>query len=368
VTVYFPHLPIMISDILGSILVIVFAYLMAKNFMALFKRAPHDALWVYLFWFGAALFIFGLSRSMGHIVKHILYFMGEERTWDLISPYSGAVNSIAMVAIAAITMFFRKVLVIIRNLEHHQHKLAETSRELVRLNEQMNRLVGERTRSEMALRLAHEVRNPTTVIGGLLRRLTKKDNIDQAKLRVSYLPMMLEQTRKLEEIVARFEDILSHQATSLVILDLNAIAKNCVEHLRDAASKKGIELLYSGVNAPLFFKGNKEILELSIRHLIENAIEVCGKGDRITVKALPAPDGVHLIVEDTGPGIPKALLEHIFDPMYDTDSSRVGFGLPFVKQVIEEHNGELTISSVEGKGTTISIEFPTYLPEKTTNK
>jgi len=200
----------MITDMLGSILVIVFAYLMAKNFMMLFKKSPHDALWVYLFWFAAALFIFGLSRSMSHIVKHALYFMGEEKMWDAISPYSGAVNSIAMVAISAITIFFRKILVIIRNMEHHQHKLAETSLELVRLNKQMNRLVGERTRSELALRLAHEVRNPTTVIGGLLKRLIKKDYIDQAKLRVSYLPMMLEQTRRLEEIVARFENVLNH--------------------------------------------------------------------------------------------------------------------------------------------------------------
>ncbi len=363
-TMNLPHFPIMLTDIVGSLLVIVFSYLMAKNFLKLFKRAPQDALWVYLFWFSSALFIFGLSRSMGHIVKHILYFLGDEEYWWKIAPYSGAVNSMAMVAMAAITMFFRKVLVIIRELEHHQHKLAATSKELVRLNEQMNRLVGERTRSEMALRLAHEVRNPTTIIGGLLRRLSKKNNIDQAKLRVSYLPKMLEQTRKLEEIVARFEDVLSHQITSLVLLDLNSIAKNCVESLLPSARKKGVNLHFTGVDAPLFFKGNKEILELSVRHLIENAIEVCKKGDSVLVSAQPAPDGVALFVEDTGPGISGERLEHILDPRYDDGGSqKIGFGLPFVKQIVEEHGGTLSIDSQEGRGTVVKIEFPTYLPE-----
>ena len=361
---FLPHFPILFIDILGSILLTVFSYLMAKNFLKLFKRAPQHAIWMYLFWFSTALFIFSLSRSTGHIVRHILCFLGNEDYWLRIAPYSGAVNSMAMIAMAAITFFFRKVLVIIRELEHQQHKLTEATMELVRLNEQMNRLVGERTRSQMALRLAHEVRNPTTVIGGLIRRLSRKDHIDPTKLRVTYLPKMLEQTRKLEDIVVRFEDVLSQEISNLAILDLNVIAKSCVDSLLPSARKKEVNLYFKGVKTPLFFKGNREILELSVRHLIENAIEFCKKGDSVKVIAQPAMDGVRLIIKDTGPGIPEDILRNIFSDGHRDDSVRkIGFGLPFIKKIIEEHGGTFSIESQEGRGTVVTIEFPTHLSE-----
>ncbi len=360
------HFPIMFVDVLGSFLVIIFSIFMVRNFAKNFKRSPSNAMAVYLFWFAASLFIFALSRSMGHILKHILFFTGRTHVWTTISPYSGAVNTIAIAFMAAVTMFFKRMLGIFRAMEHDQRKIAEASRELLRLNEQMNQLVGERTRSEMVLRLAHEIRNPITIIGGLLRRVEKGISDDE-KFKKSYIPKILEQAGRLEDIVRRFEEVLSKKTRSFVVLDLNELALRCIDQTKEMASKKEISLDFEGADQPLFFKGNREILELSIRHLIDNAIEACKRGDNIKVTASPSLDGVVLEVSDTGPGIPKEVLDHIFEPVFETRKGKIGLGLSFVKQVVEEHNGVLKVETIPGKGTTIVMEFPTYLREEPMN-
>jgi two-component system sensor histidine kinase ResE len=85
----------------------------------------------------------------------------------------------------------------------------------------------------------------------------------------------------------------------------------------------------------------------------------------VTLRLFRERDVVQVTVSDTGPGIPKDDLPHIFDRFYRAEKSRTrtkttgfGLGLSIVHAIVERHNGEITVNSADGKGTTFTITFP----------
>jgi signal transduction histidine kinase len=98
-------------------------------------------------------------------------------------------------------------------------------------------------------------------------------------------------------------------------------------------------------------------------NLIENAAQAISGSDdergerRITV-ATTATEVIEIIVEDTGPGIPADVLPKVFDPLFSTKSFGTGLGLPTVKQIVEQHDGTIAITSEPGRGTRVRICLP----------
>jgi two-component system sensor histidine kinase HydH len=95
-------------------------------------------------------------------------------------------------------------------------------------------------------------------------------------------------------------------------------------------------------------------------NLYLNAMEAMEDGGTLTVNLLreETSNGIKMVVSDTGTGIPKEDLEHIFDPYFTTKPSGTGLGLAIVHKIIESHNGEVRVSSEAGKGTNVEITLP----------
>jgi signal transduction histidine kinase len=79
---------------------------------------------------------------------------------------------------------------------------------------------------------------------------------------------------------------------------------------------------------------------------------------RIVVRTESHGAGVQLSVADNGPGIAPDVLPRIFEPLFTTKSSGIGLGMPMVKQIVELHQGTITVDSTIGRGTTINIWLP----------
>jgi cell cycle sensor histidine kinase DivJ len=105
-------------------------------------------------------------------------------------------------------------------------------------------------------------------------------------------------------------------------------------------------------------------LQQSLVNIIHNAIKFTPPGGTVTISGERSGAMLKLVVSDTGIGIPKAELDlvvrpfHRQRPAYDSRYQGVGLGLPFAKTIIELHGGKLSINSVEGSGTTVTIELP----------
>jgi signal transduction histidine kinase len=109
--------------------------------------------------------------------------------------------------------------------------------------------------------------------------------------------------------------------------------------------------------------GSKHLITIAIIHVLRNALEACRKGNRIEVVTRPAEKSVHIIIRDTGPGIAPDLVEHIFEPFYQTNTGTTGIGLPYIKQIVEEQKGTISLTSETGKGTSVLISLPPLLGE-----
>jgi signal transduction histidine kinase len=136
-----------------------------------------------------------------------------------------------------------------------------------------------------------------------------------------------------------------------------------VDIVRPEAEKKGLRLHFLAASRRLPFLGNEHYLRVALLHLLRNSIEACSRGDRIEVVVRQAAGGALVRISDTGPGIPRYVLEHIFEPFYATRDGSTGLGLPYVRQIVREHRGDISISSTPGKGVTVELHLPTHLGE-----
>jgi signal transduction histidine kinase len=353
--------PVLLVDLLGSTGMIVFSALCLRMARDMLRRAPENPLANYLLWMCWALFAFALSRGVGHIVSHFLYFAGLELWKQRLEPISGSINSITFVVIASVTLFFHRMQTIISRVARDRDKIEHISEELLRLNRDLEVIISERTRTEMALRLAHEVRNPAMIISGLLKRIDK--GLRQGSFNQDYVDRVREEAGKLEALVKKLEGVQPERRLFFSSQELNSIVEEALAVVQAEAEGSGINILLDRSPASLVFQGNAQLVKTGILHVLRNAIEACGHGDLIQVSTGFAPGGIEVKISDDGPGIPREILAHLFEPFASTGNGETGLGLACVRQIIEEHRGSVEIASEEGKGTEVKIILPTHLGE-----
>ncbi len=353
------YTPIVVVDVAGSIAMIVISLLCLRVSREISKTRPDDVFYSYLNWLVAALFSFSLSRPLGHIVKYILLALGKTDIWASLSPISGSINTAIFFLIAAITIFFEKMQRITERMEKNRKKIQRISQELLKLNQNTEILVSERTRAELALNVAHEIRNPVMVICGMIRRiLTRSPSAQETN---EYLKSILNQVMRLENIVKKFETIKGDLSWAFTTEDLNELVISAVNMIRQEAEGKGVILVLDTEKIPPSVEVNTNLIKLSIVHCIRNAIEASEKGQRIEVLTKRTEYGAMIRITDYGTGMPEDVLKNIFVPFFGTKKKSSGLGLCVVKQIVEEHGGKINISSVEGKGTAVEIFLPTRI-------
>lgn len=352
--------PIWVIDILGSSLMILLSANCLYHTRRILLTHVQHPLARYLMWFTYALLIFAVSRSFGHILKHILHFLNMNWLWKELSPISGAINSISFIIIAAVTLFFGNMYDIMLQMVKDRKRIEQTSKEMLKLTNDLENIISERSKAEMFLKLAHEIRNPVMVIGGMVRSILKKSEDDT---RAPQFQAILEEAQRLNELVANFEKNMLLPQIHYTQLELNSLTEEAIELVRPLIEQKKQVILFNRSPLNLFFYGNRQTVIMAIKHVIGNAVEACPEAATIEISTDLTENGNTLTIEDNGPGIPPEMLEHIFEPFYTTQKGKTtGLGLAYVKQIIEDHRGSIQIASHEGKGTIVKIYFPAYHP------
>jgi two-component system sensor histidine kinase ChvG len=133
--------------------------------------------------------------------------------------------------------------------------------------------------------------------------------------------------------------------------DLVALLRNLAQYLSEEAGKKGIEFITDFPQKPVVVTGLEARLAQVFVNLITNAISFCEEGDAIRVWARRRANRVLVVVEDTGPGIPEAALEKVFQRFYserpESDfGNNSGLGLAISKQIVEAHDGVIWAENI----------------------
>ncbi len=211
-----------------------------------------------------------------------------------------------------------------------------------------------------AANASHELRTPLAVMRNDIEVFLR--NPSQTKeLASGTMQSNLEEVKHMSGIV---EDLLllarsdNQTVSAHESLDMTALAKRMVERMKSIANSKNITLSHVS-SSPFLIKGSPTQRERVILNILQNSIDNTLTGGSVDVKIEKEQSQVVLRITDTGRGIAAKDLPNIFKRFYKGDSAKgTGLGLSIVKEIITEHDGHISIESVEGKGTTVTIRFP----------
>ena len=220
--------------------------------------------------------------------------------------------------------------------------------------------------SEVARRLAHEIKNPLTPIQLAAERLRHKylhkvQSIDAAQMD-RLTRTIVEQVESMKEMVNAFSDYARTPAMRPRFVDLNALVLDVVELYRNASPAVRFETRLGQPLAPVH--ADPDRLRQVLHNLLKNAIEACGDRDapwvRAETRAGSAGDEamVEFSVRDSGAGFHGDIADRIFDPYVTSKSKGTGLGLAIAKKIVEEHGGAISGRNAPNGGARITVHLP----------
>ncbi len=135
-----PLLPTILTEMAGSVANIIFAFLAMRYAYLLTKKQPNNFLWGYLFYICIAISAFSISRAVGHIFKQFFYLTGNQDIWHAVAPFSGGVNTLLLISVSAVTLFYHKGVQAYNLIEQKAIKLKVANSRLETAAREMNDL------------------------------------------------------------------------------------------------------------------------------------------------------------------------------------------------------------------------------------
>ncbi len=202
--------------------------------------------------------------------------------------------------------------------------------------------------------LAHEVRNPLTVIGGFARALLKRT--DPGDPRYHYMVAISQQVNRLEKMVKDVHLLKELTLKRNTRATGNTLIRQVLQSMSGKLSAKAISLSLNLDPSNTELLVDSGYFRMAIQNLIQNAIEAMGEGGRLTVTTRRDEERYYIHIVDTGVGITEEKLRLVFDPFYTSKMEGTGLGLTMAFRVFRGHGGNIFIRSTPGIGTEVVAE------------
>ncbi|NUO08162.1 MAG: two-component sensor histidine kinase [Candidatus Brocadia sp.] len=212
--------------------------------------------------------------------------------------------------------------------------------------------------------LAHEIKNPLSTLNinlQLLMEDVQGMTGGNSKKAFAKIQALQKETQRLEEILNDFLRFAKGQKLELKDHDINEVLDEVVDFVTPEIKQKKILILksYDADLPPCRIDSN--LIKQAILNIIINAEQVMENGGELMIRTSRNKKFIQIDITDTGAGIPKNIIDKIFQVYFSTKKTGTGLGLPTTKRIIEEHKGTITVQSEEGKGTNFSIKLPVDL-------
>ena len=251
-----------------------------------------------------------------------------------------------------ITLYFLSTFaVIIMVLERAR---AESERLHARLRE-AERLA---TTGELAAGMAHEIRNPLAAILNATALLTDETELT-AEERASTLAALRTETRRLNRILSDFLQFARPQEARRTPGDIREVVQHVGSLIRGDRSRAGRVDVRVAVDpaVPRFAFDRDQVIQV-LWNVALNAVEAMHGRGRLSLEVNRQNGDVALSVSDTGTGIAKENLPHVFEPFYTGKPNGSGLGLTIAERIVGAHGGRIEIDSEVGRGTRVTLLFP----------
>ncbi|MGI0097597.1 MAG: sensor histidine kinase, partial [Nitrosopumilaceae archaeon] len=227
----------------------------------------------------------------------------------------------------------------------------------IELREKTKRLVqAERLSAigELSARLAHDLRNPLTVIKGVVEiTKTRNNNLNNIGFSSKQIDMMERAISRMSnqiDDVLEFVKIQSLRTTKNSLLDTMGLSL--------AKIKKSDKIKINIPDKDVEFVYDADKIEVVLDNLLTNALQAINESGEITIRVNDLENDVVVEVEDSGSGVPDDIISKVFEPLFTTKIKGTGLGLASCKSIIEQHGGSIT---VKNKPSIFTIKLPKML-------
>jgi signal transduction histidine kinase len=214
---------------------------------------------------------------------------------------------------------------------------------------------------KLAAGVAHSIRNPLTSVK--MRLFSMGRTLDLSETQKEDFDVISEEIRHVDNIVQNFLEFSRPPKLKMQKVNPSDVVDMTIQLLRHRLESYSADVrLNRRQQLPEIWVDPEQLKEVLV-NLLVNACEAMGGGGRIVIsekEGIVEPLGrvVVIQVSDSGPGVPEAIQERLFEPFFSTKEEGSGLGLSIAARIVEEHGGWLNLSSEEGKGATFAITLP----------
>jgi two-component system NtrC family sensor kinase len=242
-----------------------------------------------------------------------------------------------------------------RTLEKRVEERSEELRKMQDFLVQSEKLA---SMGKMAAGVAHEINNPLTSI--LLNTHLMLEKLEPSSPYTESLTLIAEETTRCSHIVKGLLEFARQSPPQKVRADINSLLDRTVQLLENQAAFQNIIIIRQLQEdlPPLSLDRTK--IQQVFWNLMINAAEAMAKGGTLMITSRLAADGraVEVRFTDTGPGVPREILNKLFDPFFSTKSSGLGLGLAVCYGIVQGHLGAISVESEPGHGATFIVRLP----------
>ena len=215
--------------------------------------------------------------------------------------------------------------------------------------------------AELAGSLAHEIKNPLSVIhmnADLLSEEIGEAEWPGKRRAESKVEMIRQQCQRMENLLRDFLRFSRLRDLEMTPGNLNEQIETVLRLYQAQADRDHIEIVtYLDSGLPLILL-HSDSLQAALINLVKNAMESMETSGQLVVRTYTTPRGVALDLIDTGCGMDDNTAIHMFEPFYSTKNGGSGLGLPTARKIIQAHGGRISVQSEVGRGTKFTLEFP----------
>jgi PAS domain S-box-containing protein len=216
---------------------------------------------------------------------------------------------------------------------------------------------------ELAMHLAHEIRNPLNAavlqLHLLSRHLDRLDAAEDTKVVLKDRARIVgDEIGRLNRLLTDFLELARPRGIAREPVHLPRLLDEVLDLEGENALRSGVAVVRELPADGCVALGDREKLKQVALNLVVNALEAMKQGGVLTVIVRPAGDRVVMLVEDTGAGIDAEVLGSVFDPFFTTKEAGTGLGLSIVRKIVDQHGGDVAIERREPHGARVKVSIP----------
>ncbi|MCK4224686.1 MAG: hypothetical protein KAX39_05865 [candidate division Zixibacteria bacterium] len=235
-------------------------------------------------------------------------------------------------------------------------KLAEANRRIAENTKRLLKMEKLSVLGQITSQVAHELRNPMTIIGGFARSILKK--MDTKSPDYEYIKIIAKETERMENVLNNVLNFSKPDSSRLQMVNVNDLVNQTFEMMEPEIDSTKISMVKFPSQNLSSVRANPDLIRHALLNIFRNAIWSMPQGGVLSVSTIQTDKSVKIEIKDTGFGISHEHMSKIFDAFFTTKPEACGLGLTISSEIIKNHGGNIGVESTEGKGATFYIELP----------